>query len=236
MNRELIKDFIFKKGKFIMLGTAAGVLALFAVAQFFLPRKYTAQSTFCVNITNSFASTNTELIRSEEFAASYVSYLQHEYVIREISAELSRLNKKYSPEQLKRMMKVEFADSSRQMVRVSVTADDSDDAYTIAELIPRVAERCVYNICGFGSVTIVYPPQYSETPSSPVLPFWMFLGGICGFFLTALFLFLYKLYARYFSGPEEIVKTYQIPMLGSVPLYEEKKASGKTKKQNRGTP
>lgn len=236
------------KGKFFILALMVISALLMAIrVEFFVSDKYTADGVLYIysqnledikaaaviqnedgeSDPNSTSVTGAAINDARTMSTTYMETLKLRSFLTEVSQEIGGV---YSWEQIKSMMQVSSVNET-EYVMVSVTAEDPEMAYKIAQCICRKAQGKFSEIFKGGEAIIVDKVIYPQYPDSKgglqKVGFSLVLGGILG----ALIIILINFFDRRIRKSDEISSEYNISVLGETMLSETgKKKKGKKKK------
>ena len=204
---------------------AALVLALIAAVytSLFVSKTYSSTVKFYVVIDRTNANyLSTELEAAQRIIDSYSSFLKHSDSFSRKVAEQSGLS--YTPSQLRSMLSVSSMGS--EAFYVKVTSTDPQVSYDIAKVIEDIGPAEMIKFVEAGNVKVLNPPMLSLHPDSPNIMKNVAIAAFIGAVLVyGVFVLFNMLDTRIHS--EEDLRSFEIPLLGSVPTMETEETSKK---------
>lgn len=200
-----------------------GSLAAFATA-FFMPSQYEAHTEILVS-----QSQETEAVNEQDSHSSFPLINTYRDVIKSqtvLDEVLSNLNLEQGTAALANQVTVKNQDQS-QVVTVTVTNENAQDAEIIANEIADVFQERVIEVMNVDNVSILAPANVGGEPS-PVSPhplvniaIGMILGALLGLGVAFLLEFMDKRVAT----EEEMQKHLGLPVLGTIAKFDSQKGN-----------
>ncbi len=220
--RKLVKYYL-RNWIALCAAVVAGVVVAFVITYFAITPQYQASITVYVNNTaagqqvDSVSGNN--LTAAQKLVVTYVNMLKSNTVLNDV---IKRGNLDYTASDIRSMMTASQVDST-EMFTVSISHSNAEVAAHIANTIAEIAPE---RIAGFvkGSSTEII--DYAETPTAPYKPNYkenLALGGLLGVVLVGIILTCRFLFDMRLKSEEDITNYLNIPVLGSIPLYNDNK-------------
>ena len=157
-----------------------------------------------------------DLMLSQELAKTYGQILSSNTFFKTVAEENGR---GYDYTYIQSLTSISNIEETG-ILYITVTHPNPQIAYeltnTILELAPDELARVVVS----GSANIIDAADMPEEPVSPNIPKNTVLGGLAGFILAAVIIFLRDLFDNTIKSPDEIEKAFGIPVLGMIPHIE----------------
>ena len=215
-----IKDMIalfLKRFVFIAVCTFSSLMIFFFVNRFIMQPSYTASIQMYVDPNESTSSGDlTALNYAQKVVTTYINFLQTKVFYRQVIAE-SGLD--YIVDDLMEMTKIQSIDNT-EIFQISVSSHDPMDSYRLVEAMQKIAPDLIKGIKDTAKISVVDPVILPVTPSSPNILLNTMLGGILGFLLSILLSFLWEILDVKVKNQEDLLRQYQIPILGSIPDFD----------------
>ncbi len=224
MNTEItlkdLLDLFIRRLKWIAIITAFAVIVSVFVTLVLITPKYTASTSLLVtsfaNRDNSTITYN-EVVASQNLVPTYVEVFKSNSVLREVSAEL---DDKYTVSALASMITAEGVGET-QVIKVSVEATDPQTAMDIANAVATAAPAVIVDKAKVGAVEVLDYAELPTTQSSPNLVINVIIGFLLGIVLSYAGFFIYETLDTIIRDEEILIKTFDIPLLGTVPPLDD---------------
>jgi capsular exopolysaccharide synthesis family protein len=177
---------------------------------------YTASVLMYVNTKDSSASTNlNDLNYAQKVVTTYINFLRTKTFFKQVVEE-SELN--YAPEQIRGMTQIQ-AINNTELFEISVVSFSANDSYILVKAMQKIAPVVIHNIKNTAEITVVDPVIYPLYPSGPNVIWNTMMGGMLGFLLSLIVSFLWEVVDIKVKDQQELMKRYQLPVLGAIPNY-----------------
>lgn len=216
--------FIFRKRfKWLLSGLIIGLVALFLLSEFVLPKKYTSSVSLYVYGSTQAASDKTtaantvDLDFSQELVNTYIVVLEDDHILQQVADKLSQ---KISVEQLKKCVTMSAVNKTEVLSIEAETTDPNFSAEicnTFADVAPDVLKRVVKA----GSVEAIGKAQPASKQSSPNVLKNSVIGALVGFLLMIFAALLVEMLDKTIKGEEDLKKRLDVPVLGEIPHMEQ---------------
>lgn len=208
--------------KWIVIITAASVVAAIFITLVLITPKYTATTSLFVSAYGENGGgdafpTYAELTASKDLVPSYLEILKSNVVLNGVAAELDG---DYTPAKISSMMKAEGVGET-QVMKISITSTDPQEAMDVANAIANTAPDIIEDIAKGGSVS---PIDFAELPqhqSSPNLVVNIIVAFLIGAILSFLGFFIYESLDTIVRTEEDLMKSFDIPLLGTIPPLDD---------------
>ena len=202
----------------ILLVAAVFGFVAWAYTTYKVPKVYRTTVTFYALTdaqNDSTTITSSQQSVSRQLASTYSYILKTNYVMKAASAALRAQGVNYSFSQLKGMTAV--ATTNTELFTATITTTDRKNIKLIADTIADVAVLRIKEIVGNGTAKIL---DYAEVPGAPFSPDVKsntITGALIGFLLACAVVVIRALTDTTIWSEEDLVKQYNIPVLGSIP-------------------
>lgn len=208
---------VWKRILWVIAAVVVAVAAAGIITQFFITPKYQAS---CWLFVNSFTSSSpqdevsaAQLQASTQLATTYIQLLGSETVLNDVSAELDGA---YSASALASMISASVI-TDTQILVITVTHPDPEQAAQIANAVARVAPGDIQSFVEGSSVTV---PQYASVPSAPSSPSMsrnLMIGFAAGLVVGIAAALIAHFLDTRITQQDNLQELYQYPMLGIIP-------------------
>lgn len=212
---ELI-DLLKRRVAFIIVCTLIGLSSLYIMNSFIKKPYYTASVQMYVDpkASTSVSDLN-EISYAQKVILTYVYFLRTKVFYEQV---LEECKLDYSTTQLKAMTTIEII-SNTEIFQISVTSYDPKDSYTLVDTMQNVAPRLIKSIKDTAEISVVDPVTMPVLPSGPNIYLYTFIGGILGFILSIILIFIWEIIDINVKNQDDLIKKYQLPVLGAIPNY-----------------
>ncbi len=224
MELSLIEIFrlLIKRFWFIALSIILCAGILYIKNNYFTSPTYTASVQMYVSSSdNTKAGDLNELTYAQKIVTTYIGFLQTKNFFKSVIEE-SGLS--YGPDQLKAMTTIQTVNNT-EIFQISVTSLSAMDSYKLVTAMEKIAPDHIKNIKGKTTITVVDPPVIPVGPSGPNIRFNTMVGAFLGFAIAVIACFLRELFDVKVKNSEDLLKRYNIPIIGTIPNYGNKNQS-----------
>lgn len=215
-----IKDIIamlVKRSILIAACTFISLFLFFFVSKFIIRPSYTATVQMYVDPKESTSGADlTELNYAQKVVTTYINFLQTKVFYRQVIKESGL---EYTMDELREMTVIQSVDNT-EIFQISVTALNPQDSFKLVETMQDIAPVHIKSIKDTAEISVVDPVIVPEAPSSPNIFMNTALGGILGFLFSVLAFFLWEIIDVNVKNQDDLIKKYQIPILGSIPNFD----------------
>ncbi len=214
---------LLKRIWIIVLCTMIGFSGAFLVSSFLITPTYTSSCQMYVNLgkadsgTGTYVGNFTDLQYAQKLVNSYIIILKNDIFLKEV-ASVSKLP--YTSGQIRQMMSLSSLNNT-EFFEVRINSSNPEDSYNLVRVISELAPAEIIRIKESDSVKIVAPATIPLTPSSPNLLMNSVIGALLGMVAAMAVVILIEVLDTRIKSEEDITSHYSIPVLGSIPLYDE---------------
>lgn len=215
---EQLVKLLFKRFIWIVLFTALGLAASYAVNKYLIEESYTASVQFYVNTQDDQPQKLdlNELNYAQKVVNTYINFLKTKVFYTRI---LEETQLPYTVEMLRDNMKITTVNNT-EIFQVSVTTNSAADSYRLAEAIQTLAPEFIKGIKNTTQISVVDPVVMPTIPSGPHVPVNTAIGGLLGLIISVLLVFAWELIDVNVKTEEELKLRYNRPILGNIPNYQ----------------
>ena len=181
---------------------------------------YTSEATVYIN-TQAEQKTDdiniNALTSSQDLMPTYIEILSSKPFLETISDDIGN---KYAYKAIKSMTSYS-AKSETNILSILVRANDSHDAFLIAESISHNAPDEIKRVFEGGSVKLINNAEENQIPLPNDSLKKGFIGLIAGAAIAALIIFLINIFDTRVKSSDELSAKYGLPILGEVPNLNE---------------
>ncbi len=197
----------------MILGGGAG----FAMARYMIPAKYQASALLYVNNSSlSVGSTSislSDLSASQTLVDTYIAILKTRLTLNDV---IEQAGVNYTFAEMKNMIGAKSVNGT-EIFEVTVTSKDPYEAERIANTIVKVLPDKIAQIMDGSSVRTVDLAVVPQSKSSPSLRNYAMIGALFGLLLSCGIVVLRELLNEQIRGEEELLQTYNLPVLAAIP-------------------
>ena len=214
---------LFKRIWIIVLCTMIGFSGAFLVSSFLITPTYTSTCQMYVNPgkadsgKGTYIGDYTDLQYAQKLVNSYIIILKNDIFLKEV-ASVSKLP--YTSGQIRQMMSLASLNNT-EFFEVKINSPKPEDSYNLVRTISELAPAEIIRIKESDSVKIVAPATVPASPSSPNLLLNSVIGALLGMVAAMAVVILIEVLDTRIKSEEDITSHYSIPVLGSIPLYDE---------------
>jgi capsular polysaccharide biosynthesis protein len=215
---------VFKKRWLWLAVSAVMGFALFAgYSYFMIPKTYNSWVDLHVKTTES---TETVINRagidtSQRLVTTYITVLQSRDVMDKVAQQMKQEKGKLSGTELSAALTMGSLNNT-EIFRITAVTNDPDLSFDVCETIERIVPGILEEFVG-GKVNILTRAHMNVKPVGPNMTKNAVLGGITGFFLTAILSVLFHLLDNTVKGEEDIRDRFDLPVLGEIPRIDKLK-------------
>lgn len=215
-----ILSILLKRMWIILLSMVVGLTGALAISLFLIAPSYTSSSQMYVNPNQGElkqVDTYNELQYAQKLVNSYLIILQNSVFLDDV-AKKSGLG--YSVKQIRDMISLTSINNT-EFFEVKITAPSPQDAYKLVAKITELAPDEIIRIKESDSVKIVSPATLPTAPSAPNVMINTVIGALIGLMFAAAIAVLVDVLDTRIKSEEDVSSHYTLPVLGSIPKYEE---------------
>ena len=178
----------------------------------------TYRSGFTAYVNNRIDSNSTESVSSSDITASENLTSTYAVIISSqpnVEAALEEAGMTCTFDEAIEWISIDAVDDT-QVIQVSVTAEDPDTAYQLAQALEEVSPDYVAEIVEGSSMRIVASPNYPDEIYAPDYLRNALLGAVLGLFLAAAYIILRDLTDRRIKSAEALQERFDVPIVGII--------------------
>lgn len=214
-----IVNVLIRRFKIIILFSVLGLLIFYIYNHYIISPEYTSSAQLYVD--QSEISDNADLNQltyAQKVVTTYITFLKTTPFYERVSTKCGLA---YTPNQLKKMTDIQDIDNT-EIFKISVTTGSANDSYKIVRCMQELAPLIITQFKRDAQITVVDPAKYPGAPSGPNIFLNTILGGLFGFFLSLLSIFLWEVLNVKVKNQADLKNKYDIPVLGTIPDYSNK--------------
>ena len=229
--KELFNIFLSKKVHIILIVLIFIVLGVIYTVGFTTP-KYTSSTTLLLagsessggETTNSI--TTTDITLNSKLVSTYSVLVRSKDVLSQV---ISNLGMDISWESLRNNVKVSSVEDT-EVIEISVTTNNAENSANIANEIAKVFTEKVAEIYNINNVHVVDEAEPENTPSNINHEKDVIIFAFIGLVVAVIYVLLANMLDTTVKTAEDIEKEFKLPVLASIPVYEnaiQKRKGGK---------
>lgn len=193
-----------------------GIMA-FVFTEVFIQPTYRSEGSLYVNASSEQQlqkTINTSMITaSQQLVNTYSEILKRRTFLESVAKDIDN---KYTVNQIRQMLSISAVNET-EIMQISVTATDPDDAYLIAHSVLMRAPDELIRVVEAGSVKLLDDAKKNNVAVAPNIRQNTLIGVLLGMAVGALIIFLLELIDTRITSPESITDNYKEPLLGEIP-------------------
>ncbi len=115
--------------------------------------------------------------------------------------------------------------NNTEIFKISVTSLSAKDSYSLAESMERMAPQLIRSIKPSARISVVDPVKFPNKPSGPNVLKNTFVGGIFSLLAAVIVIFLVEIFDINIKNKEDLIASYQLPVLAEIPNFNLTKES-----------
>ncbi len=228
---------LWKRVWIIILAAAVAGAVGFVYSSFFITPLYSSSILLYVNnradSTDSSSSiSSADISASQSLVNTYTELLKNRTTLEKV-VDLSKVD--YDYEDLYDMIEAGSASNNVQVMQVTVTADDANDAAAIANAIAAVLPGRIEEIIEGASMKIVDSAIPNEDKVSPSVTKYTAIGLMLGVFVAVAVIALIAILDDTVHDEQFIIEKYGYPILAKIPDLTITQSGGYYKQSSRST-
>lgn len=215
-----IFNILLKRVWILLLATIVGLSGALLISLFLIAPTFTSTAVLYVNPNqNQLDRTGTynDLNYAQELVDSYIIILKNDVFLRDV-AEQSGLE--YTSGQIRGMLSLTSINST-EIFEVKIASKNPQHSFLLAETITDLAPEEIIRIKESDSVKLVSPAVLPTVPSAPNNIINAIIGAVIGFAVAVSSIILVEILDTRVKSEEDLATHYSLPILGSIPKYEE---------------
>jgi len=200
--------------------TIIGTVAAFTLAEFVLPKKYSAYSKFYIE--NSKNQSEILNVGDINAARSMVNTCAELFSTRDITQRLKeKTGAGYDVDEMMDMISMGTSNNTEFLV-VTVTAENSETAVFLLENFIGICTEEFENTIGSGKIRTVDSPYSTGKPVFPNTKIFAAIGFFAGFVLSYLVVFLVDVLDTKVKFDDDLYTIYGIPVFAEIMSFDAK--------------
>ena len=224
--KELFKMFWNRKFRIILIVILFVIVGMI-YSIFFVTPMYSSSTTLVLatNLTSKDSSiTATDLNVNSKLISTYSELVKSKNVLRTV---INNLSIDIKEDELRKNINVSSVKNT-ELIEITVTNENKYNARRIANEIAQVFMEKVKNIYNIENIQVVDEAEISSEPSNINYKRDIAIYIIVGIVISAFYVLLENMLVTTIKSAEDIENIYQVPVLASIPVYEQE---GKNKKK-----
>lgn len=217
--KELVMLFWNKRVKIILIVAIFIAIGIIYTMGFVTP-VYTSSTTLLLATSGTSTEkantiTTTDITLNSKLVSTYSTLVQSKSVLRQV---ISNLGINLDEEELKKNITV-TQEKDTEIIRLSVTNENATTAEKVANETAKVFMQRVAEIYKINNVQIVDQAEVSTTPSNINHTKDVIMFACVGVVIAAMYVIVSNMLDTTIKSAEEVEKTFKVPVLASIPLY-----------------
>lgn len=202
--------------KMIVISILIGIIVLGIMTVFFINKKYESTSKLFlkpdvtegitdytqINSNNLMVNNYIEMLKGNNIQSQAADELNME--TNEVNAALTISNQ-----------------TNTQIISITATTTDPELSKQIVDAVVKVFRKEVKETLNVNNIAVVDQAEVATAPVSPNLKMNLIIGALLGGFISVGYLFIKFMLDTHIHNKEEAEKYLGIPMLGSIPYFED---------------
>ena len=221
MDLKKILGAVARGWKIVVASVAAFAVLTVIVTQFFLTPMYTSNTSVYIKLDDSSAITQTNLNLARSIVDTYDVILESDTVLNDVCDKIKgRTSKDYSMAEIK-SMKTSGSINGTEVVRISITCADPEDAQIIADQLVASAEPVIADIMKIKSFEVLDYASLPASPSSPSMIRNIAVAVLLALVLSCVGLILLEMLDKRVKDPSVLSDTLGVPLIGVIPKVKQ---------------
>ena len=211
-----IVTILWQKAWIIALCIIVGGSIGFGMSRYMIEPTYTSRMTMYVNNNTERVESQlnlNDLNLSQKLVSTYVEILKSDIVLNKVIEEM---NLPYSNQELRGMIAANALNST-EILQVTVTSKDPEEAAAIANTLARLAPPEIIRVVQAGGVELIDKAVVNPHPVAPNIQLNTVIGALLGAVLACLGILVAAMLDTRIKSEEDLRKQYEIPVLGVIP-------------------
>lgn len=194
--------------------------------------KYSAASQLIATSQSKDTNANTDSINSNLMMINtYKDFIKGRVVTETAREKLEKEDGfKGTADDVKNMINVEQTQNS-QMFSVVVTSENPEEAAKVANVVSDIFKKEAKEYTDADKVSVISKAEVPTAPVSPNKKINLAIGGILGLIIGIGLSLLSQLFNRTVKSIDYVTESLNVPVLGSIPIMDEKSVNDARKKQ-----
>ena len=210
---------LFRRLWVIIIASVLAAAVAFSVAAFIIAPKYSSSIMLYVNNSSfslgntSFSISSSEITAAQSLVKTYIVILENRTTLEQVA---SKSNTDYSYEELLGMIEAESVNET-EVLRITVTAEDPEEAKKIVNCIAEVLPNRISEIIEGSSMEVVDLGIVNKQKISPSITKYTAVGFILGLVLSVIVLVIMAILDDTIHDEDYVLQNYDYPILAKVP-------------------
>lgn len=205
-----------KNIKMIFLSMLVGTLLLGVLTVFVINKKYESTSRLFLKPDVSEGIADYSQINSNNLMVNnYVEMLKGNNIQSQVAKDL-----KIEPEQVSQYLTISN-ETNTQIISITAKTNDAKLSKDIVDTTVDTFTQIARETLNVNNITVVDEAKIATDPVSPSLKLNLLIGAFIGAFVSIGYLFIKFMLDTHIHNKEEAEKYLGIPMLGSIPWFED---------------
>lgn len=205
-----------KNIKMIILSMLVGTLLLGVLTVFVINKKYESTSRLFLKPDVSEGIADYSQINSNNLMVNnYVEMLKGNNIQSQVAKDL-----KIEPEQVNQYLTISN-ETNTQIISITAKTNDAKLSKDIVDTTVDTFTQIARETLNVNNITVVDEAKIATDPVSPSLKLNLLIGAFIGAFVSIGYLFIKFMLDTHIHNKEEAEKYLGIPMLGSIPWFED---------------
>ena len=202
--------------KMIVISILIGIIVLGIMTVFFINKKYESTSKLFLKPDVTEGITDYTQINSNNLMVNnYIEMLKGNNIqsqaADELNMETSKVNAALTISN----------QTNTQIISITATTTDPELSKQIVDAVVKVFRKEVKETLNVNNIAVVDQAEVATAPVSPNLKINLIIGALLGGFISVGYLFIKFMLDTHIHNKEEAEKYLGIPMLGSIPYFED---------------
>ena len=202
--------------KMIVISILIGIIVLGIMTVFFINKKYESTSKLFLKPDVTEGITDYTQINSNNLMVNnYIEMLKGNNIqsqaANELNMETSEVNAALTISN----------QTNTQIISITATTTDPELSKQIVDAVVKVFRKEVKETLNVNNIAVVDQAEVATAPVSPNLKMNLIIGALLGGFISVGYLFIKFMLDTHIHNKEEAEKYLGIPMLGSIPYFED---------------
>lgn len=202
--------------KMIVISILIGIIVLGIMTVFFINKKYESTSKLFLKPDVTEGITDYTQINSNNLMVNnYIEMLKGNNIqsqaAKELNMETSEVNAALTISN----------QTNTQIISITATTTDPELSKQIVDAVVKVFRKEIKETLNVNNIAVVDQAEVATAPVSPNLKMNLIIGALLGGFISVGYLFIKFMLDTHIHNKEEAEKYLGIPMLGSIPYFED---------------
>lgn len=202
--------------KFIIISILSCTLILAILTVFIISKKYESTSRLFLkpDVTEGIADYS-QINSNNLMVNNYVEMLKGNNIQSQAAKQLN-----LETQDLSHCLSIEN-ENNTQIISITAKTKDPNLSKNIVDAIVTIFTKEAKETLNVNNITVVDQSEIATEPVSPNLKINLLIGALIGAFLSIGYLFIKLMLDNHIHNKDEAEKYLNIPMLGSIPYYED---------------